>query len=755
MSKCYLKLSFGLVASAAFFVSGGAFAQCDSDSAGTFTDTAYDSGADCSSTGGVDDNGGWNQVDANGDYMYMELGDHAPGDSFRVKGIVGTYNGPCDGSENDTSRDLDWMRMSVSEPCYITCTLSMSDNMGVPLNGVDLYDLLYIEQGSDPATATDLYGSYGLDGCPHYALYEFANGVQQSQFPVSAGDILFIVATPFDGFAGSAPLAYHGAMSYGLDVSVSAYNNAACANAAGLTLADCITATTVGGCSDGVCCDAVCNIIPGCCDTGWDQSCVDEGVITCGNFIWKGCIAPQIENDCLTSAQLVFGFPANVAFNCTSANVDGPNDSARLCGSSMNHDVWFICGPTPTTGEVLIDMCAESLGNGIANDAVISLFELGTSSDIGVPQDLPSKYYGCVDDSCDIDGDGTIDQGGAAGGYVNAAEGTYWLIRVGSYYNPETENWDEPGFIGNLGLTFRAVFVNHGLQKYCVNAGTNTNVGLVSGWSTSANTKRWSMIPFEMLSSGSVDGFDFAAFDSSTPDMIGWMVINRNTSGGAYGQNGRPFGASGNFDQGQVVAEGHELFDYANSGSDVGDDIGGDGAGQGRHFVDIATPFQLEPGSYYFTCYGEYADGSTGAAFAWAMYGADGPSQKTTAQVVIDTANSAGASSIGTWPTGTPHGWRGIGTGPKICFYSLGVDYSTQTGDEPGLLYNCAFNLKGQLASACFGDLDGSGEVDSGDVALALLDSGLCPGCPGDLDGSGEIDSGDVALILLSSGACQ
>jgi hypothetical protein len=90
-----------------------------------------------------------------------------------------------------------------------------------------------------------------------------------------------------------------------------------------------------------------------------------------------------------------------------------------------------------------------------------------------------------------------------------------------------------------------------------------------------------------------------------------------------------------------------------------------------------------------------------------------------------------------------------------MCFYSLGVNYSTQVADAPGLLYNCAFNLKGQLAAACFGDLDGSGEVDSGDVALALLDSGACPGCPGDLDGSGEIDSGDVALILLSSGACQ
>jgi hypothetical protein len=57
--------------------------------------------------------------------------------------------------------------------------------------------------------------------------------------------------------------------------------------------------------------------------------------------------------------------------------------------------------------------------------------------------------------------------------------------------------------------------------------------------------------------------------------------------------------------------------------------------------------------------------------------------------------------------------------------------------------------------AACFGDLDGSGEVDQGDVAFALLDYGPCPGCGGDLDGSGEVDFGDVALILLSSGPCS
>ena len=59
------------------------------------------------------------------------------------------------------------------------------------------------------------------------------------------------------------------------------------------------------------------------------------------------------------------------------------------------------------------------------------------------------------------------------------------------------------------------------------------------------------------------------------------------------------------------------------------------------------------------------------------------------------------------------------------------------------------------IPAPCFGDLDGSGEVDSGDVSLCLLDAGPCQGCATDLDGSGEVDSGDVSLVLLSSGPCQ
>ncbi|MSR34440.1 MAG: hypothetical protein EXS12_06555 [Phycisphaerales bacterium] len=56
--------------------------------------------------------------------------------------------------------------------------------------------------------------------------------------------------------------------------------------------------------------------------------------------------------------------------------------------------------------------------------------------------------------------------------------------------------------------------------------------------------------------------------------------------------------------------------------------------------------------------------------------------------------------------------------------------------------------------SCCLWDLDSTGMVDSGDVALVLLDYGNCVGCPTDLDGSGVVDSGDVALVLLNSGWC-
>ena len=58
----------------------------------------------------------------------------------------------------------------------------------------------------------------------------------------------------------------------------------------------------------------------------------------------------------------------------------------------------------------------------------------------------------------------------------------------------------------------------------------------------------------------------------------------------------------------------------------------------------------------------------------------------------------------------------------------------------------------------CFGDIDGNGFADYGDIAFALLFIGertdpdfIQP----DQDMSGFVDSGDVALLLLNFGPCQ
>jgi hypothetical protein len=108
------------------------------------------------------------------------------------------------------------------------------------------------------------------------------------------------------------------------------------------------------------------------------------------------------------------------------------------------------------------------------------------------------------------------------------------------------------------------------------------------------------------------------------------------------------------------------------------------------------------------------------------------------------------APRIGPNSNGTPYQiYRCSAVGYWIAGNRYFLDPVTRT-DTPG-----ADNTACPSTGGCFGDLDGSLEVDNGDVAFALLDYGPCPGCVSDLDGTGEVDFGDVALILLSTGPCQ
>jgi hypothetical protein len=58
----------------------------------------------------------------------------------------------------------------------------------------------------------------------------------------------------------------------------------------------------------------------------------------------------------------------------------------------------------------------------------------------------------------------------------------------------------------------------------------------------------------------------------------------------------------------------------------------------------------------------------------------------------------------------------------------------------------------GDCPTACLGDLDGDGDVDSADLAL-LLGGWNGPGAS-DLDGNGTTDSSDLAILLGAWGSC-
>ena len=69
-------------------------------------------------------------------------------------------------------------------------------------------------------------------------------------------------------------------------------------------------------------------------------------------------------------------------------------------------------------------------------------------------------------------------------------------------------------------------------------------------------------------------------------------------------------------------------------------------------------------------------------------------------------------------------------------------------GPSQWAFYNAA------LAEACrpITDVDGSGMVDAGDVAVLLLDFGVA-GSPADVDGDGLVTGSDLAMLLLDFGA--
>ena len=108
---------------------------------------------------------------------------------------------------------------------------------------------------------------------------------------------------------------------------------------------------------------------------------------------------------------------------------------------------------------------------------------------------------------------------------------------------------------------------------------------------------------------------------------------------------------------------------------------------------------------------------------------------------------------------------RGLDRGRLFVAVSALTLVQQQAGDFPvfyskenalvafGLAQAPRLRIKVDTVPACApADLDCNGIVDTGDVAIALLEFGPCPGCPSDIDGTGFVDFGDVALIMLDFG---
>jgi hypothetical protein len=726
------------------------YAQCDTSvqSGDVATTDGFDHSLDLDGDlePDPDSNGGCNAADP----MFTDLGTLSASTVKRIRGVVGNYVDATD----RTNRDLDWCTFNMTAPGYITVSLSMSKD-GVPFStsGADVtQSTLFIAQGpaiADGATYCDdaatvfIYGQNLVGDCPQVAVYQFPNGVEASRIPMPAGRHMVIVTTPFN--SGTATT-YDGPIDYAVTMEVNALDYAVC----GTSTAACTEAHSGGGCNDASCCDKVCGFEPLCCNVAWDQACVTIGVEECGLFVYNcapGAGAP--ENDCAGAATFIDAsvLPLTFGFDGTNASNDGPNNVNSLCSSNTTKDVWYVVGPLAYGGELRATMC--DLGN--TGDAVLSMYNLGTDSTVTDGSTLPEKYIGCRDDVCDDDGDGTLDFAGPAGiTMIGVEKDNYYAIRVGTFLDGGQDPTEPAGLIGSLTVSFRATVFTNGLQKSLEQAdGTGINLGWISGYANADNPKRWLFAPCFTTESASINGFDFAGYPGNATtvgqDEVNFKIIARDSAASDHGAFGRPFG-NGLFNASAVLVEGVEPFDI-DAAANVGDD------GRQRYFVDLSTPFDLAPGEYYFTTYASNSGGAN-TSFAWFSYGSEG----IAGQILTTTDNTTATDVPTTAVAGLAYGWRAVGTTPTLIAYqTVGDDdepFQVQAGDPEGLQYQPAFSLKGDLANACFGDIDGSGVVDSGDIAFALLDFGPCPSCPSDLDGSGETDFGDIALILLSTGPC-
>jgi hypothetical protein len=166
---------------------------------------------------------------------------------------------------------------------------------------------------------------------------------------------------------------------------------------------DCLT-TGTPGCSDQACCETVCAVDPFCCQTAWDTICVNEAATMCG---FK---APA--ND-LCADRIAIGEVCQMPFNTVGAVTDGPAHVACEDGFAdqfVNQDIWYNYTPS-CSGDVTVSLC------GSAYDTKLAVYD-GCSCELS-----DANLIDCEDDTCGLQSSITF----------AATAGNCYKIRVGGF----------------------------------------------------------------------------------------------------------------------------------------------------------------------------------------------------------------------------------------------------------------------------------------------------------------------------------
>ncbi len=113
---------------------------------------------------------------------------------------------------------------------------------------------------------------------------------------------------------------------------------------------NCAIAHAVPGCSDATCCAQVCGIDPFCCQTQWDQVCVNEAT--------GMCTLPPLNDDCALSAPVGVG-STPVSTELASGAIQIPASCEEGYGTTIFNDVYFTY-VAEGTGVVTVSTCGDS-----------------------------------------------------------------------------------------------------------------------------------------------------------------------------------------------------------------------------------------------------------------------------------------------------------------------------------------------------------------------------------------------------------